>query len=82
MLVSDAQQEFVTLARRDPPAKYNYSHFRPTHALAHARRTIETRGILPGEPAPNFELPTAEGVPVRLSDLRGRPVLLTFSSFT
>ncbi len=31
-----------------------------------------------GEPAPDFELPTPEGVPIRLSTLRGKPVILNF----
>ena len=32
----------------------------------------------PGEPAPDFELPDRDGSPVRLSSLRGHPVVLTF----
>ena len=36
--------------------------------------------LLPGSPAPDFSLPSAPGRPAsRLSDLRGRPVLLAFS---
>lgn len=38
-----------------------------------ARRTAKV-----GEPAPDFALPTPDGETVRLSDLRGRPVLLNF----
>ena len=32
----------------------------------------------PGDTAPDFELPDQDGEPVRLSDLRGRPVVLYF----
>ena len=34
--------------------------------------------IAPGTPAPDFELPTDAGEPLRLSSLRGRPVVLYF----
>jgi peroxiredoxin Q/BCP len=34
--------------------------------------------IEPGQPAPDFELPDQDGEPVRLSDLRGGPVVLYF----
>jgi thioredoxin-dependent peroxiredoxin len=34
--------------------------------------------IQTGEDAPDFELPDQDGNPVRLSDLRGRPVVLYF----
>jgi thioredoxin-dependent peroxiredoxin len=40
---------------------------------AYAWRMIQT-----GEQAPDFELPDHDGNPVRLSDLRGRPVVLYF----
>jgi peroxiredoxin Q/BCP len=32
----------------------------------------------PGTPAPDFELPDSDGAPVRLSALRGRPVVVYF----
>jgi peroxiredoxin Q/BCP len=34
--------------------------------------------IEPGQPAPDFELPNQDGEPVRLSDLRGRRIVLYF----
>ncbi len=34
--------------------------------------------ITPGELAPDFELQDVEGKAVRLSDFRGKPVLLAF----
>jgi peroxiredoxin Q/BCP len=34
--------------------------------------------IAPGEQAPDFDLPDQDGNPVRLSDLRGAPVVLYF----
>ncbi len=47
-----------------------------------AQRTIQKQGIRPGEIAPDFELPRAGGGSLRLSDLRGKPVLVHFGSFT
>jgi peroxiredoxin len=37
-----------------------------------------TRLITPGELAPDFELQDTEGKTVRLSDYRGKPVVLSF----
>jgi peroxiredoxin len=34
--------------------------------------------ITPGELAPDFELKDVEGKSIRLSDFRGRPVVLSF----
>jgi peroxiredoxin len=34
--------------------------------------------ITTGQQAPDFELPDHDGTPVRLSELRGRPVVLYF----
>jgi len=38
--------------------------------------------LQPGALAPDFELESTEGERVRLSELRGRPVLVHFGSFT
>jgi peroxiredoxin len=37
-----------------------------------------TKLITPGEPAPDFELDDVKGNRHRLSDFRGKPVLLSF----
>jgi len=37
-----------------------------------------TKLITPGELAPDFELEDVEGKTVRLSDFRGKPVVLSF----
>jgi peroxiredoxin len=37
-----------------------------------------TKLITPGEPAPDFELDDVQGNRQRLSDFRGKPVLLSF----
>jgi hypothetical protein len=61
---------------------YNFEHFRTKHLAYDARATLEQRGIPAGEPAPDFEIPRVDGGTLRLSELRGRPVLLHFGSFT
>ena len=62
--------------------EYNYEHFRPKHLVADLLKTARGEGIRPGEEVPDFELESTEGESVRLSDLRGRPVVLRFGSFT
>jgi peroxiredoxin len=39
---------------------------------------LDARAPAKGEPAPDFALPDLDGAVVRLSDLRGKPVLLNF----
>lgn len=39
---------------------------------------IMSKLITPGDPAPDFELKDVQGNQVRLSNLRGKPVLLAF----
>ena len=63
-------------------AEYNYEHFRPKHLLADMWRSVKGDGLRPGSEAPDFELRSTDGDPVRLSSLRGRPVLLHFGSGT
>jgi len=62
--------------------KYNYTHFWAKHLFADLWRTARGEGVRPGSEAPDFELETTEGERVRLSELRGKPVLLHFGSAT
>ncbi len=79
---ADAAQRFVTLKDKLSNEEYNFEHFRTKHLLSDAQATIEKRGIQPGEMAPDFELPRVGGGTLRLSDMRGKPVVLHFGSFT
>ena len=62
--------------------KYNYEHFWPKHLFADLWRSLRGEGLQPGSEAPDFELETTEGDRLRLSALRGRPVVLHIGSFT
>ena len=78
----EVAQRFVNLENKMSLDEYNFEHFRAKHLLSDAQATIEKRGIQPGEVAPDFELPRIGGGTLRLSELRGKPVLLHFGSFT
>ena len=79
----DAVARFAALPGAEQPADYNFAHFRTKHLAQDGRRTIEGEGITPGELAPGFELPRADGEgSLRLGALRGQVVLLHFGSFT
>ncbi len=77
-----AARQFATLDTKEDLADYNFAHFRTKHLLNDFKRTFTGRGIPPGEPAPDFELPQVGGGALRLSDLRGAPVLLHFGSYS
>lgn len=62
--------------------EYNFAHFQRKHLIEDSKATLEKRGIAPGELAPDWELPRAGGGHLRLSDLRGNPVVLHFGSYT
>ena len=64
--------------RLDPLRDFNFEHFRMRHMVAELLRP----GLPPGVDAPDFELPSSDGSSLRLSSLRGRPVLLHFVSYT
>ena len=67
-----------TIDRLDPAHDVNFRHFRARHMVAELLRT----GLPPGVEAPDFELPSTDGARVRLSGLRGKPVVLHFVSYT
>lgn len=82
MVVPDAKRQFATLDKKMSPEDYNFEHFRTKHYLLDGQGTLTGRGIKPGEMAPDFEAPRVDGGTLRLSELRGRPVLLHFGSIT
>ncbi len=62
--------------------EYNYEHFHPKYFLKDAKLAVNPRGVVPGDMAPDFELRDTEGRSWRLSELRGRPVVLITGSAT
>ena len=83
--LTDTTERFAGLDpdEKHGPREYNYEHFRAKHLLQDAQRTVQKNGIRPGQMAPDFALPRADGNgTLRLSDFRGRPVLLHFGSLS
>jgi hypothetical protein len=81
------EERFVALPRPLAADEYNFEHFRAEQLARDARDSARAAGVQPGELAPDFTLPVATprdgvGDALRLSDLRGQPVLLHFGSFT
>jgi peroxiredoxin len=64
-----------------PGTGYNYQHY--SWALEHGacQRWLRNAPQL-GQPAPDFELPALDGTPHRLSQYRGRTVVIEFGSYT
>ena len=79
---TEVEKRFVDLDESEKSDKYNFEHFKTKILLRDAQRTIEARGIQPGETAPDFALPQIGGVSLRLSDLRGKPTILHFGSYS
>ncbi|HEX8598905.1 MAG TPA: hypothetical protein VF952_10375 [Chloroflexia bacterium] len=82
MQFPDVGQLFPSLPGRKSASEYNLRHFRTKHIVSDLKGTVERRGIQPGQFAPDFGLSSTTGEHVRLSDFRGRPVLLRFGSAT
>jgi hypothetical protein len=82
-LESKAEVEggFAGFEGRQGQEDYHFPHFRTKHLFT-AGATVKGRGVEPGAMAPDFELDRAGGGQLRLSRLRGKPVLLHFGSFT
>lgn len=59
--------------------EYRYPHFRRELLMEDMGFS---RGPRPGEPFPDFDLPTTDGGRVRSSEYRGQPLLVTFASVT
>lgn len=81
-LIDDSTLRYAMLAHIVPPDTYNYEHFQTKHLLEDARRTLSRYGIQPGQLAPDFTLPKVGGGLLRLSELRDKPVLLHFTSYS
>jgi hypothetical protein len=75
-------ERFAALQEKVSLEKYNFEHFQTKHLFKDGQRTMESKGIQPGEEAPDFELPRVDGGSFRLSELRGRPFLLRFGSIS
>lgn len=63
-------------------AEYNYEHFHPKYFLEDAKLAVGPKGVVPGDLAPDFDLRDTEGRAWRLSELRGKPIVLITGSAT
>ena len=80
---TEIERRYAALDERQNTDEYNFEHFRTGILLEDGQRTIQARGILPGELAPDFELPQVGGGRLRLSDFqRGQPTILHFGSYS
>ncbi len=79
---TEVERRFAAMDAVEKEDNYNFEHFRTKHLVYDAQRTVEAQGIEPGEAAPDFELPQVGGGTIRLSDLRGKPTILHFGSYS
>jgi hypothetical protein len=81
---NEITQRFMSLDEDERKSfeEYNYEHFKTKVLIEDGRRTVEARGIKPGEAAPDFELSEVGGGTLRLSELRGKPTILHFGSYS
>ncbi|MBA3534395.1 MAG: redoxin domain-containing protein [Ardenticatenales bacterium] len=75
-------QRFAALENPWSLDTYNFKHFGLEHILFDVKQIVTSGGLRPGEQAPDFELPVVGGGQLRLSELRDKPVILHFGSFT
>lgn len=75
-------QETRSESSRQREDGYNYDHFHPSLFVKDAKLAAKPRGVVPGDPAPEFELRDTTGRTWTLSALRGKPVVLITGSAT
>lgn len=68
--------DHIEESRKETMRKYNFEHFRSKHLFLDAWATLSSKGIPPGEIAPDFTMAVSGGGSITLSELRGKPVLL------
>ncbi len=79
---TEIEKRFAALDADEKSQNYNFEHFKTKILLNDIKRTAKAQGIAPGELAPDFELPQIGGGSLQLSDLRGRPTILHFGSYS
>ncbi|MBA2620748.1 MAG: hypothetical protein H0U87_06070 [Acidobacteria bacterium] len=79
---TEVERRFAQLDAKQKEDNYNFETFRAKYLINDAQRTVAAEGIQPGELAPDFELPEVGGGAIRFNDLRGRPTILHFGSYS
>lgn len=78
---TEIERRFTALYADEKSGNYNFEHFKTKILLHDIEHTAKAQGIEPGELAPYFELPEVGGS-LRLIDLRERPTILHFGSYS